>query len=112
MLFTMTSVVRTALTVLTYVTHPTRAPRVGAARCSRWAEGGGTSRWAPCGGDDGHRSSTTSSRGCEQQMSAVPSAGGSTGSGLYLTSPAMRAVSHVWQTPVRHDQRTGMSHAS
>ena len=29
-----------------------------------------------------HRSSTTSSRGCEQQMSALPSAGGSTGSGL------------------------------
>src|SRR6266496_221000 len=26
----------------------------------------------------GHRSSTTSSRGCEQQMSALPSAGGST----------------------------------
>ena len=30
----------------------------------------------------GHRSSTMSSRGCEQQMSALPSAGGSTGSGL------------------------------
>ena len=28
-----------------------------------------------------HRSSTTSSRGCEQQISALPSAGGSTGSG-------------------------------
>jgi hypothetical protein len=30
----------------------------------------------------GHRSSTMSSRGCEQQISALPSAGGSTGSGL------------------------------
>jgi hypothetical protein len=29
-----------------------------------------------------HRSSTTLSRGCEQQMSALPAAGGSTGSGL------------------------------
>ena len=32
--------------------------------------------------DAGHRSSTTSLRGWEQQMSALPSAGGSTGSGL------------------------------
>ena len=30
----------------------------------------------------GHRSSTMSSRGCEQQMNTLPSAGGSTGSGL------------------------------
>jgi hypothetical protein len=35
-----------------------------------------TCRWGS------HRSSTTSPRGCEQQMSALPSAGGSTGSGL------------------------------
>jgi hypothetical protein len=31
---------------------------------------------------DRYRSSTTSSCGCEQQISALPSAGGSTGSGL------------------------------
>jgi hypothetical protein len=31
---------------------------------------------------------------------------------LYVTAPAIRVVSHVWQTPVRHDQRTGTSHAS
>jgi hypothetical protein len=37
----------------------------------------------PCGVHASHRSSTTSSRGCEQQMSALPSAGSSTGSGLY-----------------------------
>jgi catechol 2,3-dioxygenase-like lactoylglutathione lyase family enzyme len=34
------------------------------------------------GGERDHRSSTMSSRGCEQQMNALPSAGGSTGSGL------------------------------
>src|SRR5262249_3052651 len=26
--------------------------------------------------------------------------------------PSTRPVSHVWQTPVRHDHRTGTSHAS
>src|SRR6266540_3042846 len=45
-------------------------------------------------------------------MSALPSAGASTGSGWYTTVPETSAVSHVWQTPVRHDQRTGTSHAS
>ena len=29
-----------------------------------------------------------------------------------LTVPATSAVSHVWQTPVRHDHRTGTSQAS
>src|SRR3954447_7162174 len=53
-----------------------------------------------------------SPRGCEQQISTLPSAGGSTGSGLYSTPPAMSVVSQLWHTPVRHDQRTGTSHAS
>jgi len=52
------------------------------------------------------------SRGREQQMSALPSAGGSTGSGLYSRSPAMSVVSQLWHTPVRHDQRVGTSQAS
>src|SRR5262249_38407698 len=41
------------------------------------------------------RSSTTFAVGCEQQMSALPSAGGSTGSGRYSIAPATRAVSQV-----------------
>ena len=45
-------------------------------------------------------------------MSVLPSAGGSTGSGSYSTVPEMRAVSQLWQTPVRQDQRTGTSQAS
>jgi hypothetical protein len=57
----------------------------------------------------GHRSSTTSSLGCEQQMSGLPSAGGSTGCGLYSRSPAISVVSQLRQTPVRQDQRTGTS---
>src|SRR5262245_61198181 len=59
-----------------------------------------------------HRSSTTSPRGRQQQISAPPFAGGSSGSGSYSTSPAISAVSQVWQTPVRQDHRTGTSHAS
>ena len=40
------------------------------------------SAWTPCRrAEPRHRSSTRSSRGCEQQISALPSAGGSTGSG-------------------------------
>ncbi len=53
-----------------------------------------------------------SSRGCEQQMYTLPSAAGSIGSGLYSTSPEMIVVSQVWQTPVRHDHRTGTSQDS
>src|SRR5262245_10866555 len=37
---------------------------------------------------------------------------GSSGSGSYSTSPAISAVSQVWQTPVRQDHLTGTSHAS
>src|SRR5215467_3386612 len=59
-----------------------------------------------------HRSRITSPRGREQQISASPFAGGSSGSGSYSTSPAISAVSQVWQTPVRQDHRTGTSHAS
>ncbi len=54
------------------VVEPDSAPEMRA--CS---ESGAPGREAA-----GHRSSTTSSCGCEQQMSALPSAGGSTGSGL------------------------------
>src|SRR5215470_6053172 len=59
-----------------------------------------------------HKSRTTSPQGREQQISASPFAGGSSGSGSYPTSPAISAVSQVWQTPVRQDHRTGTSHAS
>src|SRR6266702_2353603 len=59
-----------------------------------------------------HRSRITSPRGREQQISASPVAGGSSGSGSYSTLPAISAVSQVWQTPVRQDHRTGTSHAS
>src|SRR4051812_29122180 len=58
------------------------------------------------------RSSASLSSGWPQQMSALPAAGASTGSGLYPTLPEMSVVSHVWQTPVRQDQRTGTSQAS
>src|SRR5262249_50390786 len=54
----------------------------------------------------------TSSWGREQQINRFPSAGGSSGSGSYLTDPEINPHSQVWQTPVRHDQRTGTSHAS
>ena len=59
-----------------------------------------------------HRSRITSPRGREQQISASPCAGGSSGSGSYSTSPPISAVSQVWQTPVRQDHLTGTSHAS
>src|SRR5215469_2483147 len=59
-----------------------------------------------------YKSRTTSPRGRLQQISAPPFAGGSSGSGLYSTSPAISAVSQVWQTPVRQDHLTATSHAS
>src|SRR5262249_32178604 len=59
-----------------------------------------------------HRSSTTSRIGCEQQTRTLPSAGLSSGSGPYTTAPETNPLSQLWQTPVRHDQRTGTSHAS
>ena len=59
-----------------------------------------------------HKSRTTSPRGRQQQISASPFAGGSSGSGSYSTLPDISAVSQVWQTPVRQDHRTGTSHAS
>src|SRR5215467_10117274 len=55
---------------------------------------------------------TVSPAGCEQQMSTLPSAGLSSGSGLYATDPETNPLSQLWQTPVRHAQRTGTSHAS
>src|SRR6516164_2055842 len=55
---------------------------------------------------------TTSSSGCEQHIRRFPAAGGSSGSGSYFTDPDINPHSHVWQTPVRQDQRVGMSQAS
>src|ERR1700686_4713860 len=55
---------------------------------------------------------TTSSRGREQQINRFPAAGGSSGSGSYVTDPETNPHPQVWQTPVRQDQRTGMSQAS
>src|SRR6516165_12424780 len=57
-------------------------------------------------------STTTSSRGREQQVNKLPAAGGSSGSGSYVTEPEINPHSQVWQTPVRQDQRTGTSQAS
>ena len=62
--------------------------------------------------DPGQRSRTMSPWGREQQISTLPSAGGSTGSGRYSTAPRMSPVSQEWHTPVRHAHRTGTSHAS
>src|SRR5262245_34957813 len=53
-----------------------------------------------------------SSRGREQQINRFPAAGGSSGSGSYVTEPEINPHSQVWQTPVRQDQRTGTSQAS
>jgi len=53
-----------------------------------------------------------SSLGREQQINRFPAAGGSSGSGSYFTDPEINPHSQVWQTPVRHDQRTGTSQAS
>src|SRR5271154_2956018 len=50
--------------------------------------------------------------GVEQQISKLPAAGGSSGSGSYWTVPPINAHSQVWQTPVRHDHRRGTSQAS
>ena len=55
---------------------------------------------------------TSSSRGREQQVNKLPSAGGSSGSGSYATDPEINPDSQVWQTPVRQAQRTGTSQAS
>src|SRR5580704_1133202 len=55
---------------------------------------------------------TRSSRGREQQVNKLPSAGGSSGSGSYVTDPEIKPHSQVWQTPVRQAQRTGTSQAS
>src|SRR6185369_432880 len=57
-------------------------------------------------------SMTRSSRGREQQVSKLPSAGSSSGAGSYVTDPETNPHSQVWQTPVRQDQRTGTSQAS
>ena len=59
-----------------------------------------------------HRSRTTSPTGREQQMSRLPVAGRSSGWGSYTIFPETRPLSQLWQTPVRHAQRTGTSHAS
>src|SRR5262249_11035210 len=61
---------------------------------------------------ESYRSMMTSPRGCEQQISRLPSAGGSTGSGEYVTEPDSSPLSQLWHTPVRHDQRVGTLHAS
>src|SRR5271154_2374156 len=55
---------------------------------------------------------TRSCRGREQQVNKLPFAGGSNGSGSYVTDPATNPHSQVWQTPVRQAQRTGTSQAS
>src|SRR6202521_3361168 len=55
---------------------------------------------------------TTSSWGREQQINRFPAAGGSSGSGSYVTDPEINPHSQVWQTPVRQDPRTGTSQAS
>src|SRR5580658_8171111 len=55
---------------------------------------------------------TMSSWGREQQINRLPAAGGSSGSGSYFTDPETNPHSHIWQTPVRQDQRTGTSQAS
>src|SRR6476659_1493027 len=57
-------------------------------------------------------STTVSSPGREQQINTFPAAGGSSGSGSYFIDPEINPLSQLWQTPVRHDQRTGTSHAS
>src|SRR3954447_17354750 len=57
-------------------------------------------------------SMTRSSRGREQQVNKLLSAGGSSGSGSYVTDPETNPHSQVWQTPDRQDQRTGTSQAS
>src|SRR5690349_19178371 len=55
---------------------------------------------------------TRSSRGREQQVNKLPSAGGSSGSGSYVTDPEIKPHSQVWQTPARQAQCTGTSQAS
>src|ERR1700719_467719 len=55
---------------------------------------------------------TRSSRGREQQVNKLPSAGGSSGSGSYVTDPETKPQSQVGQTPVPQDERTGTSQPS
>src|ERR1700751_1344912 len=57
-------------------------------------------------------SMTRSSHGREQQVNKFPAAGGSSGSGSYVTDPEINPHSQGWQTPVRQDQRTGTAQAS
>src|ERR1051325_8946929 len=45
-------------------------------------------------------------------MRTFPRAGGSSGAGREGAEPEINPLSQLWQTPVRHDQRTGTSHAS
>src|SRR5271165_4146925 len=55
---------------------------------------------------------TMSSRGREQQINRFPAAGGSSGTGSYVTDPEINPHSQVWQTSVRQDHLTGTSQAS
>ena len=50
--------------------------------------------------------------GRAEQMSSSSSPGGSSGGVPYDADPDSTAVTHVWQTPVRHDHCVGTSHAS
>src|SRR4029077_6404324 len=59
-----------------------------------------------------HKSRTRSAEGWEQQIRTLPSAGSATGSGEERTGPDISAVSQLWQTPERQDQRTGTSQPS
>src|SRR5262249_17233488 len=58
-----------------------------------------------------HKSTTTSPLGSEQHTKTFPCAGLSSGSGEYTTLPEIRPLSQLWQTPLRHAQRTGPSQA-
>ena len=62
--------------------------------------------------DDTQTSITTSPCGREQQIRTLPCAGISSGSGEYATPPDTSPLSQLWHTPLRHDHRTGTSHAS
>jgi EmrB/QacA subfamily drug resistance transporter len=60
----------------------------------------------------GQRSNTSSSVGRLQQTSTSPAAGSTRGVVVYSAVPESTGVTQVWQTPLRHDQRVGTSHAS
>src|SRR4051794_13928441 len=55
---------------------------------------------------------TRSSRGREQQVNKLPSDGGSSGSGSYVTDPETNPPSQVSQPPLRPHPPTGLSQAS